>query len=474
VLRFATPLDDLDAFVEAFSHLVEDRVLFIVTRHPLRVGLRCQFAVTLKGGAPVLRGEGEVQESPAKLSETSSITGIRLRILRLTPDSVPLYERLIDHRRDRETTLVSQMPRKDAPSAVSAETPHKEERVPHSPFVLPANPLSELTDRALHGMIECAIHEDYTVPPTELNDLITPIPELDRPGRPSMPLPLSIAPEPPAPEPVAAVEPPPPAPPPQIIEVPGPPVKISVGVGAQIVTAVLALAVGLSVAFLAFGTDLLWRDVVPRVVPRVVAVAAPAPAPTPTTAAAAAPAPVPTEPAAEPQADGTDEPTLAATAPDDHSAKPAPGAAADGTCTLTLRGVPDDAHVDIGGNAAGKGPYTDLPVACGEELAISIEHPRYRSFQRKVTPTAGNPVKVVVEMLRPDASLAIASKPAGAILTVDGRVVGRAPATADVSAYTTVYVTATLAGHKVWSKRVRMSKPKMTVTARLEALPGAP
>jgi hypothetical protein len=499
-LRFATALEDLDAFVEAFSQLVDDRSLFIVTRHPLKVGLICQFVVTLRDGTPVLRGEGEVLESPATLSQTSPVTGIRIRVQRLSPSSVELYQRLLERKRLHEISVVESLPTREMqrpppppPSKAKPESaPIVEERAPSSPYVLPANPLSELTDRALHGMIECAIHEDYeNAPPSDFADLMTPPPGMTRGRRPTtQAAALLPAPEP-APAPVVAPEPivvTAPAPPPQIIEVPGPPVRISIGVRAQLVTAALAVLVGLGGGFVLFGTDLVWTKLAPPVPNRVVASrSAPPPAAVEPTAAAEPTAAVDAgsiapDPAADPAAAdpaaadpaAADPPVADPPAADPAVAEPAAAEPGAGECSLTLHDMHDGATVSVDGVRVRVPASGVVAAACDRELLVSVEHPRYQLFQRKVTATAGSPAVVDINLQRPEAELTIASDPPGALITLDGNVVGRAPTTADTREFTTVHVTATLAGHKVWSKRIRVSRPSMSVNARLEKLPGAP
>jgi hypothetical protein len=512
VLRFASSLDTIDALVESFSHLVDERYLFIVTGNRLPEGLRCKFAVTLRDGTAALKGEAQVEESPARLPGTSATSGLRLRLLRLTRDSLAIHARMLEQRRQREARLADKLPLPPGPS--SAEPPAarpaatipprngagvtaaaappvaspdeparpQEQRVPPSPFVLPANPLSELSDRSLHGMVECAIHEDYGVP-IDHGDLMTPLPE--DPERASGPPDRRRRLTPP-PEPVAVAEAAPPVapvepPPPQIIEVPGPPVTISVGVRGQILTALLAIALGFVGGYLVFGTDLIWKGratvgsepVRAAAIPtadEVAPVVRPAVSGDEGGAASAAGSGEPAVPAlpsvasAEPAADEAAPPDALAEA-----AEPAPAGADEG-CHLAFDNAPDQASVFLDGTLVGSGPALQLPVPCHQELVLALQHPRYRPLERRLTATPGEPLRVNAAMRRPDGQLTITSTPAGAVVTVNGKVVGRTPTVAEVNAYTSVHVTASLSGYKVWTKKVRVSRISDSVTVRLESI----
>jgi len=74
--------------------------------------------------------------------------------------------------------------------------------------------------------------------------------------------------------------------------------------------------------------------------------------------------------------------------------------------------------------------------------------------------------------VRPAAHVRLVSTPPGAVITVDGKVIGRAPVDTAASAFTTMYVTATLNGYKVWARRVSVSGTEVTIQPRLEAVPG--
>ena len=55
-------------------------------------------------------------------------------------------------------------------------------------------------------------------------------------------------------------------------------------------------------------------------------------------------------------------------------------------------------------------------------------------------------------------------------VTVDGKVIGRGPASVTIDTGGTVFVTATLKGHKGWSKKVYLKKKTQAVAAKLEPI----
>ena len=79
-----------------------------------------------------------------------------------------------------------------------------ETRTPHSPFILPANPLASVTDASLEGLVDCRLFDDMSTPapgfPTGTVDNEEPVRETTKPE----PLPL---PPPPAAPPAPAAAP---------------------------------------------------------------------------------------------------------------------------------------------------------------------------------------------------------------------------------------------------------------------------
>jgi hypothetical protein len=517
-LRFVSAMETLDELVELFSHTVDEKTIFIATKLTVPVGQQRRFLITLKSGQPVLCGHAEVCESPARLAGPGSPTGIRLRMLRLTRDSATVHARVLDLRSERAAAAAQARPlpppppppvRKTSadgvPSAVDepdddeetdvakgvdpAPPPPQGERVPPSPFVLPANPLSELSDKNLHGLIECAMYEDTgTAPRAEPDDMVGLAPRsgdtmvrrfdersvdlealaalVDRiaPAVEARLAPVVEARLAPAVEAAAAPAPAPP-PPPTIIEVPGPPVKVSVGFASQALIAVLGIVVGGAAVYAILELELFGRrssSSPPE---------APVAAAEPTAAPAVDAAPVP-PPVVAPSVDAAPEAAVAApdagvAAPDAGVAPPDPGAAGDGTCTATIEAPTERATVLVDGKRIGHAPIRDLAVPCDRALTIEIDHPRYQPYRTSGVARPGAPLVVRAALERPRARLRLTSAPSGAIMTVDGKVVGRAPIEIEVTAYTNISVTGTLDGYQTWKRRVRVPAKGSTVHLKL-------
>lgn len=682
MLRFVSRCTSVDELVDTFANLIDETTLFICTKNVFDVGLRRRFSVTLRNGTPVLRGEAEVQESPARLSGPTSPIGIRLKLLKLTPDSLALRERLLERRREKEVTQVDPLPlppvpmppvrtitprrgrsgrfqttpgagpvvppgerisgimaalmpdlppaetpseviradsvpnkvesvqvkietgpvkaelsdphipikqvhapeasgrtlnalaralergsapappvvppsaaaaalasavqlkpavvppptpparapsaspaplpspgkprvpdpssavpeltvaettipettaertmprsaspaddatgddsdddgdriteleadartRPRSPSVSMAELPH-EERAPSSDIILPANPLSEISDRSLEAMIEVVIYEDDLPPRDESFDtLLTPRP---------MTIPPALA-----------------VPPAESASNGASSGRLDLGAlssdarartataspyagearrggGGRFLLALVAIALGFGSGYLVFGTDLVRKRAASS------SDRAPAAARPGTGAPAAAPAgeeaqpadPTPAEPTPASDASGSgDKPTAAA------------------SCTAAIDTSPATARVLLDGREAGVGSLEDVVVPCDREFSLKVEHAGYKTFERRFTAATGVPLRIDAALTRQEpvvskkSRLRISTEPSGAIVTVDGKVIGRGPASVTVGTGDTVFITATLKGHKGWSKKVYVKKKAQTVSATLEPI----
>jgi hypothetical protein len=624
MLRFVSRCSTVDELVDTFANLIDESTLFICTKNVFDVGLRRRFSVTLRNGTPVFRGEAEVQESPARLSGPTSPIGIRLRLLKLTPDSLALRERLLEKKREKEVTQVEPLPlppvpippvrtitprkgrsgrfqttpgagpvmppaerisglmpaltpppaeppseviradtlpnkvdsvqvkiesgpvkselsdsaipvrapsipsgrtidalakalepptridsggrapvvppaaaaaalasavslkaaspppipappavpdgdadaeadaltRPRAPSVAAAEG-SAEERAPSSDIILPANPLSEISDRSLEAMIEVVIYEDDLPPRDEVFDnLLTPRP---------MPIPPALAVPPPPAESSrngassadrhdlgALAE--------RARTATGAPDEFLQPArrgGGRFAFSLLAIVLGFAAGYLVFGTDLVrGRSEEAAESPPQPAAAEPTPA-----AASGEPAAAPASPTPAP-AEPTPAPTAAAGA--------TPAAA---TCTASIDTSPETARVLLDGDELGVGSLENVAVPCGREFTLTVEHAGYKTFERHFTAEAEVPLRIDAALTRQESAAAraksrlrIVSDPPGAIVTVDGKVIGRGPAAVTVGTGDTVFVTATLKGYKGWSKKVYVKKKTQSVKAALEAI----
>lgn len=278
---------------------------------------------------------------------------------------------------------------------------------------------------------------------------------------------------------------------------------------------VLALTVGLLVGF-AGGYGVATRD---RAVPSADALLRPAPAPAqapatvPSQPSASAPAATPPEPppavvAAPPAAGGTAPapattvpvPAPAPAAPIPAPPRAAPRAAAPRAAApavrVTVRSTPSGARVSVDGRDAGTTPLTLDALARGTHV-VRIAHQGYLTAQRRVrigaTQTAQS-IEVALEATRParpaaasvpapdqtsglpaDArgakvgSLMVDSRPAGARVFVDGKMVGTTPMLLDAVAAGDHTVRLELDGFSPWTAASKVAGGERTrVSGSLE------
>ncbi|HKE18096.1 MAG TPA: PEGA domain-containing protein, partial [Kofleriaceae bacterium] len=159
LLRFGTRFDSEVELLRSFAPLVDGDVIFIATRSSFTVGLRRQFSVELRSGRAILRGEGEVIESPARLSGPDSTSGLRFRMLRLTGESLAFHARMLHLKEQRdEADDVTEVA---DPAALLSSIDFGDSSA------VQANPLADLSDDALDDLIECVIHEDIVPAPAK-------------------------------------------------------------------------------------------------------------------------------------------------------------------------------------------------------------------------------------------------------------------------------------------------------------------
>jgi hypothetical protein len=210
-IRLATPCTSDDDFVARFARHVTEASIFIVTRSVVRVGLERPFVFQLADGTPVFQGHGrivDVCDSDAQ----GRRRGMTLRFLELPDVSRRLLAAMLLANRSAASSAALAEPRPVPPRTptervsppplptgsvrlplpslpaerLAAGTPApllseqrtsdappilSEQRTPGSPFVLPANPLGELSDDHLRSFIECTLYEEgdaHPAPPPEL------------------------------------------------------------------------------------------------------------------------------------------------------------------------------------------------------------------------------------------------------------------------------------------------------------------
>ncbi len=99
---------------------------------------------------------------------------------------------------------------------------------------------------------------------------------------------------------------------------------------------------------------------------------------------------------------------------------------------VTLDSAPQGASVTVDGNAVGKTPLRDLPLAAGEHRLL-LEEARHLPLDQTVQVTGRNVRQQLQLQLAPAwAQVTVDSLPAGATILVDGEAAGQTPATVEV------------------------------------------
>jgi hypothetical protein len=184
LLRAATRCSSLDEFLATFSRFVDDTSVTIITSQPRTVGTRQPFAIQLKDGETVMRGECEVIETNGRMG--GGRPSMRLKLVQVDDETRALHKELLS-RAKRGTLLgIPAMGRavpppvpaealepaasheQPAPAAAEAAKPVDDgwddgptaSRTPGASYTLPANPFGELPDEALEYFVECTLYED--------------------------------------------------------------------------------------------------------------------------------------------------------------------------------------------------------------------------------------------------------------------------------------------------------------------------
>jgi hypothetical protein len=217
--KLTTRFETVQEFVVGFS-ACDGGSMFLKTERACVRGERCSVTIMLANKAPVLAGSWEVLEVFQSADNTFGARGIRVRIDELSPESQPVYAKLLLARAPRKT---SQFPSVAMPRRVSTESGAVPRRMatasgvtpvrhriaavqtvqippsdevddrpiealplplppppPTSPMlaegtgatrmtppsiVLPANPFAGATDASLEGLVDGGLHEVRPVPP---------------------------------------------------------------------------------------------------------------------------------------------------------------------------------------------------------------------------------------------------------------------------------------------------------------------
>jgi hypothetical protein len=146
------------------------------------------------------------------------------------------------------------------------------------------------------------------------------------------------------------------------------------------------------------------------------------------------------------------------------AAAPAQAPSAGGKCTVNVSASADNVSIFVDGESHGKAPAT-LSLPC-EPVTIAMRHPRYEDQSKKIVPTE-NGANVAFAMQRPKATLKVVSRPAGATVTVRGRVVGKTPISTSITGFEQTAVTIS-APNMVTAKKTVYAKGSTTVAVTLK------
>jgi hypothetical protein len=197
----ATRCATLDELIEKFRDRVDDESILVSTIESRAVGTECAFAILLADKQVALAGTCVVRDVFADVNNPFKRPGMRLAIKKLGPESQKVWLALLGKRLDAMPPLARApraTPTKQESAAAQRElntprptrtTPPRETRTPGSPFILPANPFTNLSDASLDGFVDCGLFEPEATP----TPVIAAVP-VERKSEPSLEMALAARP----------------------------------------------------------------------------------------------------------------------------------------------------------------------------------------------------------------------------------------------------------------------------------------
>jgi hypothetical protein len=545
----ATRCTGVDQFVQMFARFVDEDSFFVSTHNTRPPGLETSFSVNLADGTPVLRGLCVVLQAWTDTNNVFKTPGVRLGIKRLTASSAPVFERLLVTRTpatpppippssktaelDDAKTKVHPpkqavlAERKQTETTKVDEEPEIETRTPGSDYVLPANPLMNLTDASLDGFVDCTLYEetgnffpaddnldepmltDDVVPPPVLATrrpttapvVAVPAPVTVLPANPLAevtitsfvgPIPGSSVVTPlPAPEPMSdsvvtpLPEPQPlgvradsvitPLPPPDY-DLPLPPPMLPairetpVPAGERIDLAPHARRKKPPLWVLGGGFGVIAVATLAIVIGAKSSSGSSAPAqpaakqPTPEVVAEVD-LPKPAQPIVDDAQDGdkTDELAPKTGVTEDPDGPPMIG---DGPCKLTIATTPAGSTISLDGKEMAPSPVT-LATTCAKHK-VDIAHVRYQTATKSVTLDEGTPGSLDVSLNRPTHAVSFTTTPSGATIFVDGRRAGTTPSVVNVIGFQRLKIELKKTGFQPQSTTLYSKKAQDAVSVKLK------
>lgn len=521
-LRIVTRCGALAEFFATFGPFADESSLFIVTNKPRPLGLRQPFVIQLKDGETIMRGDVEVIASITDGQGPDGRNGMRLKLLETDAATRDIHRRLLEHAKAQAANAAAAeeppppsvavasearpglrgpataAPPPLHPAARGDDEPPPSvargagirevgERAPGAAYQLPANPFAGVTAEALESFVECTLYEERLPRASEdgeraLDDEPPPSRSGASIGAPTTMSPAAF----PAMSPALGVPPPPPVatglypaspptfsgaviPPTFSAPIPPPaPVRDNVVLAAAIqaasvptvaaprrpwIVGVAITAVVSSVASL-LGAYFVWG-------------------PSAADPSASAASTTTSSPAASVERTGAPPPVMpAALATASAAATAAPSAAPSSPplpreCKANVRSYPQGAAILWNGEARGNTPLADLAVPCGP-AKITFELLGYEHGERSAFAVIGKSSGVFLRLVPVLVPVDVRSTPPSAQILVNGRIVGRTPASIALVGFREATITLVLPGYKSWTNKLTPEPPKLSVQAELE------
>lgn len=188
-MRIVTRCKSVDQFIALFHRFCNPTSCFIPSPETRAPGTETAFSIRLADGTVMLRGHCVVLEAwPTPGESPFKRSGVRIGIRKLSPESTPIFDRLLARAPAKVENVAEPAAPPSAPAAAPTaaptDTPHEatlptvivagddaatptvqmpplvETRVAGSGLVLPANPLTELDDDALQAFVDCTVSEE--------------------------------------------------------------------------------------------------------------------------------------------------------------------------------------------------------------------------------------------------------------------------------------------------------------------------
>jgi hypothetical protein len=234
--KLTTRFETVQEFVAGFS-ACDGGSMFLKTERACVPGERCSVTIMLANKAPVLAGSWEVLEVFDSANNAFGARGIRVRIDVLSPESQPVYAKLLLARTPRKTAMLPIVtapprrvstergavphrmatatgitPRRRIAAVQTVQIPSASDEVDDRPIValplplppppptpvlaegtaqtrvtppsivLPANPFAGATDASLQGLVDGGLHEMRPAPPPVAAPSKAPRPRKGRVG----------------------------------------------------------------------------------------------------------------------------------------------------------------------------------------------------------------------------------------------------------------------------------------------------